>query len=519
MGNIHKYIFKRKGDTFLPFVATWDTANTSTGSSASNQIKLPAPLVDVNCIIDWGDGNSDVITDYLSNNLTHTYSTSGVYTIKIKGKYNGFRFNNIGDKLKITSILNFGDLGIGTFAFSGCANLILDNVTDILKTTNLISLQGLFSGCVKITTIPYIYDWDVSLIQSFNQTFTGCTNFNQNLSSWDMSSATDTSGMFIQCFKFNQSLNNWNVSNVTNFLLMFNSCYVFNQPLNDWDVSKGLNFDSMFKDCYVFNQNLSSWDMSSAIIIKGMFENARKFNQPIENWNVSNVTNMTFLLAGAGDFNQPMNNFNVSNQTNLSGFFQGCSKFNQPLNFWDVSNVTNMSYMFGGNTYGGSVLFNQNIGNWNMSKVTSISYMFAYCTNFNNGNSDTIKNWDVSKNTSFQAMFYIARRFNQPIGSWNMSLATNLNYMLGQCDDFNQDIGNWNVSNVTAFAYFLQSKTYLNFSASNLDAIYIGWSSRSVKPNITIDFYTIKRTITSDSAKVILQGAPNNWIITDGGII
>jgi hypothetical protein len=61
------------------------------------------------------------------------------------------------------------------------------------------------------------------------------------------------------------------------------------------------------------------------------------------------------------------------------------------------------------------------------------------------------------------------------------------------------------------------SKTSTNYSASNLNSIYNGWSSRPVKPNITITFGTAKYNSTSQSGKDILISSPNNWTITDGG--
>ena len=83
---------------------------------------------------------------------------------------------------------------------------------------------------------------------------------------------------------------------------------------------------------------------------------------------------------------------------------------------------------------------------------------------------------------------------------------------------FNQPIGSWNISNVTNFTNFMSGKTTANFSAANLDAIYNGWSSRPVKTPITISFGTAKYTAAGAAGRAILTGAPNNWVITDGGI-
>jgi hypothetical protein len=83
---------------------------------------------------------------------------------------------------------------------------------------------------------------------------------------------------------------------------------------------------------------------------------------------------------------------------------------------------------------------------------------------------------------------------------------------------FNQNIGNWNVINVANFSNFMTSKTNLTFSATNLDAIYNGWSLLTLQPNLTINFGTAKYTSSGQSGRNILAGAPNNWNITDGGI-
>jgi hypothetical protein len=82
---------------------------------------------------------------------------------------------------------------------------------------------------------------------------------------------------------------------------------------------------------------------------------------------------------------------------------------------------------------------------------------------------------------------------------------------------FNQPIGDWNVSNVTNFTNFMLNKTNANYSTTNLNAIYNGWSTRPVTPNLSIDFGTIKYTAAGQAGRNILTGAPNNWTITDGG--
>jgi hypothetical protein len=67
-------------------------------------------------------------------------------------------------------------------------------------------------------------------------------------------------------------------------------------------------------------------------------------------------------------------------------------------------------------------------------------------------------------------------------------------------------------------SYAKRGLRYMQNGNRNLfNAIYIGWVSRPVKPNIIISFGTANRTSASTSARNALIVA-NLWTITDGGI-
>jgi surface protein len=299
------------GSAVSAFVFGIDTANTSVGSSTSTQFELPLTTsTGLDAVVDWGDSTTDTITVYNAAEVTHTYASSGTYTISITGTLPGFRFVNAGDKLKIINISSWGVLDItNNSVFRGCTNLTC-SATDAptITSTSMVS------------------------------TFQSCTNFNGNIGNWDMSAVTNTSQMF--------------------------------------------------------------------------------------------------YLATA---------------------------------------------------------FNQNIGSWNTGLVTNMSSMFHTATAFNNGGSSSIGNWNTISVITMDRVFTSATAFNQNIGAWNVEAVTNI-------------------------AFFMSNKTAANYSAANLDAIYNGWSTQSVQPNLTISFNSIKYTAAGQTGRDTLDNAPNNWTITDGGI-
>jgi len=495
----------------FPFVSTWNTANTSGGSSASNQVALPLFSGGVyNFVVNWGDGNLDTITAWNQAEVTHTYASSGTYTISIDGVCKGFRFNDAGDKLKILSVASWGDFElIGSIGgqFYGCTNLDLTSVSGVLNFGNCTSCESMFFG-YQFSTINNIDLWDVSNVTDMDNMFRSSL-FNQNINSWDVSNVTSMDSMFYLATAFNQNLNSWDVSSVTNMTQTFRQATAFNGNITSWNVGNVTSMVNMFQQATSFNQNLNSWDVSSVTSMIQMFRQASSFNQNLNSWNVSSVTNMTQMFLLATTFNGNISSWDVSSVTSMTGMFQSANAFNQNIGSWNVSAVTNMQTMFTN-----AIAFNQNLNSWDVSSVTNMNAMFGGASSFN-GN---ITSWNVSIVANMTQMFSGASAFNQNIGSWNVVGATNMSSMFANATAFNQNIGSWDISGVTNFTNFMQGKTDSDYSSANLDAIYNGWSLLSVQPNLTISFGTIKYTAGGSAGRLVLTSAPKNWIIIDGGI-
>ncbi len=221
------------------------TVNTANAGTLNTQFQLPLLSNGVISIdVDWGDGSSDTITAYNQAETLHTYSSSGVYTIKIANEVRGWSFNFGGDRLKIIDVSNCGEFNITTDStFYGCSNMAW-TATDA-PTISLTNFYRVFKLCSSFNGT--IDNWDMGSVTSISQMFDSCTIFNQPLNSWDTSSMTDFSYAFTDCGAFNQPLSNWNTGLVASMFRMFRNSSAFDQDISSWDVSSLTTADK-FKD-------------------------------------------------------------------------------------------------------------------------------------------------------------------------------------------------------------------------------------------------------------------------------
>jgi hypothetical protein len=194
---------------YTPFVSVW---------SANTVIELPySPSGLYSGTIDWGDGSISANT---YQNRTHTYDSSGDYTITITGQIEGwyFLFYATSYRTNIKEIISWGTLrgssNSNDYLFGGCSNLILTGVTDTPNLIGINFLNSMFQGCSSITTVNNMNNWDVSGIIQMRDMFYLATNFNQDIGNWNVSGVTNIDFMFSNATNFNQDLSNWCVINI-----------------------------------------------------------------------------------------------------------------------------------------------------------------------------------------------------------------------------------------------------------------------------------------------------------------
>ena len=290
------------------FVSKWDTTQAG---SANDTIILPFVADgDYDFYVDWGDGTRDNITTYNQAEVTHQYSNTGIYEVRIYGSITGWQFAGAGDDDKILEISNWGPLRFvsnDNNLFVGCSNLEL-TATDSL-TLGASNGQSMFYNCPNLGDQGNMNSWDTSSVTNMATMFISCTNFNQPIGDWDVSSVTNMNRMFAVATSFNQDIGNWDVGNVENFEYMFGAgeegTNVFNNggspSISGWDTSSVTNMSNMFAGCTGFNQPIGTWDTSNVTTMSEMFLNCGAFDQDLSNWVVTGVTSASnFMLFANG---------------------------------------------------------------------------------------------------------------------------------------------------------------------------------------------------------------------------
>lgn len=298
------------------FRTTWVTTD--------GQITIPTTGAGYNYNISWNNLTNGGVGDGSITGQTGNYTINGLangdtYQVEITGVFPRIYFNNTGDKDKILTVEQWGDIAWANmaFAFYGCTNL----------------------------TVPASDAPDLSSVISLKQMFQGASSFNESIDHWNVSTIGEFYGMFWDATSFNQSLNSWNMSNAYDISSMFQGATSFNQPLDNWIISGITDVKVMFKNASNFNQSVNHFDVSMVSDFAGTFEGATAFDQPLDNWNVSSATSMALMFFNASSFNQPISSWDVSGVANFSYMFNNATSFDQSLGSWDISSATNMADM------------------------------------------------------------------------------------------------------------------------------------------------------------------------------
>lgn len=284
------------------------------GTSASNQFTFTG-----------GVGGYDVLSinqstfveqtfTGLSGAATLTFSEgAGVYVLKLTPTggtpFNRLAFSNGGDKLKLTGLLNWGDVVWSSLAsmFDGCLNLTTIEATDVPNLTIATSLVSMF----RRTGITYFdgRSWNWSNIQQSDFMFAESKVIEINIENCDFSSMANIQWF---CYLSNQlttfkSLGT-SMSNVITADTVMRGTSVLSVFECDMDFTSATNLSSFFFGSSI-NQNLNNIQLRLAgVNLNSLF---RSSGMSTANYtdSVVNLANYAFENSGT-----PIN-VNMTSQT------------------------------------------------------------------------------------------------------------------------------------------------------------------------------------------------------------
>src|SRR5699024_64778 len=140
-------------DTAPParFITTWNTENP--GSSNNSQITIPTFGSGYNYDIFWEEvgnpGNNGSLSAQ-TGDATLIFPSAVIYRVEISGDFPRIFFNDLGDKEKILTVAQWGDIAWNSMgkAFYGCKNLTMP-ATDAPDLSNVTDMSAMFRGAVS----------------------------------------------------------------------------------------------------------------------------------------------------------------------------------------------------------------------------------------------------------------------------------------------------------------------------------------------------------------------------------
>ncbi len=229
------------------FITTWEV-------KAGETITLPTTngTSTYSFSVDWGDGSGIQELAGLGTlgMFSHTYTTAGIYTIKIAGAFPYIYFNNgLGkEKDKILTIEKWGTIQWESMdsSFEGCSKLTISATAGVPDLTKVTNMKEMFKDA-KVMNSATLLNWNVSTVVNMSGLFQGASAFNQDLRDWNVSRVSRMESMFSGASSFEgKGLENWNVSRVTTMASMFANNLTFDRDLSAWRIPALIDASSMF---------------------------------------------------------------------------------------------------------------------------------------------------------------------------------------------------------------------------------------------------------------------------------
>ena len=108
------------------------------------------------------------------------------------------------------------------------------------NTSNVTTMENMFSFCDKLKNIIGIENLDVSKLEDANSMFYCCKNLVElDLTNWNPISLENMSNMFYGCsnLKMIKNIENWQLQSIKSVRQMFYNCVKLNVDLSNWNLT------------------------------------------------------------------------------------------------------------------------------------------------------------------------------------------------------------------------------------------------------------------------------------------
>ena len=223
--------------------------------------------------------------------------------------------------------------------FSNCKSL---TSIPLLNTSKVTWMQSMFKGCTSLTTIPQL---NTSNVTYMSYMFEGCKSLT-SVPLFDTSNVTDMGNMFLNC-KSLTTIPQLNTSNVKSMKSMFAGCNGLT-TIPQLDTSKVTDMSYMFQICPSLT-SIPQLNTSNVTNMNNMFTSCKSLTA-IPQLDTSKVTDMGYMFSSCESLTT-IPQLDTGKVTNMSNMFYDCLSLTS-IPKLDATSLTNTNLMFGYYFYG-----------------------------------------------------------------------------------------------------------------------------------------------------------------------
>ncbi|WP_299891001.1 BspA family leucine-rich repeat surface protein [uncultured Lacinutrix sp.] len=443
------------------FITEWN-------ANGNRIIEIPTNGNGYNYSIDWGDGT---FSYNQTGNVSHEYTSTGQYDVKIYGDFPRIHFGSSTstNKTKIREVKQWGAIEWSSMegAFIECSSLKV-TATDIPNLSNVTNTSSMFKDCTSLTENDMFNNWDMSNVSNMNNMFESATNLDQNVGNWNIASLVTANNMFtdtaLSTDNYDALLIGWSTQeagegSIPNSVSFNANGYTYCNGENARLNLLFNNFWNIFGDgpdqfCGLGRPFITEWQLTGDFQTIEIPTTGSGYDYVIDWGDGSDFEGATVEYDQTGD---------ASHQYDIPGTYVIKIYGDFPRIDFSSSTGVNKSKI-------------RKVTQWGDIQWSTMLNAFTECNNLSITASDTP---DLSNVTSLQGMFNSCTFLvgNDSFNNWDVSNVSNMINMFNNAFSFNQNIDNWDITSLDNASSMFGGVT---LSTENYDALLIGWSTQEV---------------------------------------